>query len=47
MGSKASAVSSYGFPEMVLGKPTTSPDSAKRKITDFPVAELVDNFTRP
>src|SRR5262249_37539627 len=47
MGSSASAVSSYGFPEIVPGTPITSPASAIHRIRTFQSAELADIFTRP
>jgi hypothetical protein len=39
-GSRASAVSSCDFPEMVAGSPMASPGSALRITNGFPSAEL-------
>src|SRR5215469_15044075 len=46
-GSRASAVTSYGLPEIVAGKPTISPASATRTMLDLPLVEPIDNLTRP
>jgi hypothetical protein len=46
VGSNASAVSSEGLSESVLGKPMISPGSAIRKITALPAAEAPKILTR-
>ncbi len=47
IGSSASALSSYSRPEMVPGRPITAPESAMRRINDFPSAEFALCLTCP